>query len=163
MRQLIVLLLSVAVLAGCGHSPINHTPTAPQGMTRERAAAVVERGFHEDYGRHKPQSVVVTDKAIVLSDGTVTRGIHSGTAAIPVYGVAVGVGATTATTVQAGQHIYLDSLQPAIVSKKQGRDHRFAVTIRQDPGITVRHVFFRSEQRAREFADALEWLRRSSG
>lgn len=159
MRIIIAACLLVLV-AGCGHSPINYTPSPPSTMTWERATSIIERGFHEDYGDQRPQSVLVTDQAIILADGNITTGSHAGTA-VPVYGAAVIVGTSTATTVAAGQHIYLDSLQPSIVVKRNGRDHRYAVIIRTDPGFTARRVFFRSAQRAQEFADALEYVRRA--
>jgi hypothetical protein len=127
-------------------------------MNWEQAVAVVERGFHEDYGDQRAQSVLVTDRAIILADGSITTGTYAGTA-VPVYGAAVVVGSSNSKTVAAGQHIYLDSLMPAMVMQRNGRDNRFAVIIRQEPGITARRVFFRSQASAQRFADALEALR----
>lgn len=156
MKGIIFCVVLVWMLSGCGHSRIHYEPRA--GMTWGQAVAVVERGFHEDYGDQHAQSVVVTDKAIILADGNITTGSFAGTA-VPVYGSAVVVGSSNSKTVAAGQHIYLDSLMPAMVMKKNGRDNRYAVVIRQQPGVTARRVFFRSQASAKQFADALESLR----
>jgi hypothetical protein len=149
--------LCLALLAGCGHSNTEYSPAAGS-MTWDQAIAVVERGFHEDYGDQRAQSVLVTDKAIVLSDGNITTGSYTGTA-IPVYGTAVVIGASNSKTVAAGQHIYLDALLPSMVMKKNMREGRYAVIIRQSPGFTARRVFFRTQSSAQTFADALEVLR----
>ncbi|MDZ4190400.1 MAG: hypothetical protein U1D65_00115 [Pseudomonas sp.] len=159
MLRAICFALVAAVLSGCGHSQINYSPRP--SMTWEQAVAVVERGFHEDYGKERAQSVVVTDKAIVLADGNITTGNFAGSA-VPVYGSAVIVGTSNAKTIAAGQHIYLDSLMPAMVMKKNGRENRYAVIVRQEPGITARRVFFRSQAAAQNFADALASLKSAS-
>lgn len=152
------LVVAALSLVACGHSQIDYTPGARAGMTWERAASIVERGFYEDYGDQKTQAVQITHEAIILSDGSITTGTHAGTA-VPVYGAAVVVGSSTSKTVSAGQRIYLSSLQRSIVLKRNGRDHRFAVIVRTEPGITARRIFFREERRAEEFADSLEYLR----
>lgn len=155
-----ILISLAAVLYGCGHSQTHYAPSARQGMTWDRAVSVIERGFYEDYGKERPESVHVTNEAIILSDGSITTAQHAGTA-VPVYGAAVLVGSTSAKTIAAGQRIYLNSLAPAIVLKRNARDNRYAVIIRTNPGVTSRRVFFRTEQRAEEFADALEFVRMS--
>ncbi len=158
MRIVIIFFSAALLLSGCGHSKTVFTPAPESGMTWEKAVSVIERGFYEDYGRQKPQAVQVTDQAIVLSDGTVSTAVHSGTA-VPVYGAAVLVGSSQVKTVAAGQHIYLASLLPSEVYKRNWRDNRYAVIVRTDPGVTSRRIYFRSERRAEEFADALEYLR----
>lgn len=160
MRGLIAVSL-VALLAACGHSQIGYTPVAPQGITTQQAASVVEQGFYEDYSQEKPQSAMVTQEFIGLSNGSVTRGLTTGTAQA-YNGVVVGLGSTFLRTEEINQRIYFRSLGVPIVSKRNGRDNRYAVTIRLAEGVTARNVYFRSEQRAREFADALVYLRDSS-
>lgn len=160
MRTLIYV-VSAMLLAGCGHSQIAYTPVAPQGITTQQAASIVEQGFYEDYSQEKPQSAMVTAEFIGLSNGSVTRGLTTGTAQI-YNGVAIGLGSTFLRTEEINQRIYFRSLGVPIVSKRNGRDNRYAVTIRLAEGVTARNVYFRSEQRAREFADALAYLRDSS-
>ena len=128
---------------------------------RGRAVALVERGY-EDYGDRHAQSVLVIDKAIILADGNITTSSTASTALL-VYGAAVVEGSVRSKPVSAGQHIYLDSLQSALVLKKSLRDNRYAVCIRQEPGISARRVFFRTQASAQRFADALETLRFESG
>lgn len=161
MRIVIIVISAALFLSGCGHSKTSFRPAPEAGMTWEKAVSVIERGFYEDYGRQKPQAVQVTDQAIILSDGTVSTAVHSGTA-VPVYGAAVLVGSSQVKTVAAGQHIYLESLLPSEVYKRNGRDNRYAVIVRTDPGVTSRRIYFRSERRAEEFADALEYVRRAA-
>ena len=157
MRAFGVVLL-VLILAGCGHSQTQYSPAPRAGMTWDRAVSIIEQGFYEDYGKERPESVKVTPEAIVLADGAITTATHAGTV-VPIYGAAAVVGTTSARTVAAGQRIYLSSLQPSIVAKRTGRDNRYAVIVRTAPGVTARRIFFRSEVRAEEFADALEYLR----
>lgn len=160
MRTLIYVVYAV-LLAGCGHSQIGYTPVAPTGITTQQAASIVEQGFYEDYGQQKPQTAMVTDEFIGLSNGTITRGLTTGTAQA-FGGVVVGLGSTFLRTEEINQRIYFRSLGVPIVSKRNGRENRYAVTIRLAEGVTARNVYFRSEQRAREFADALAFQRDSS-
>lgn len=162
-RYLRALLTSMflAALAGCGHSQINYTPSQHQNMTQHQAASIVEQGFYEDYSQQKPQSAMVTEEFIALSNGSVTRGLTLGTASIH-NGVAVGLGSTFLRTEEINQRIYFRSLGTPILSKRNLRDGRYAVTIRLAEGVTARNVYFRSEQRAGEFADALLYLRDAS-
>lgn len=155
------LILMFALMAGCGHSKIAYTPVAPQGITTQQAASIVEQGFYEDYSQQKPQTAMVTEEFIGLSNGTITRGLTTGTAQA-FGGVVVGLGSTFLRTEEINQRIYFRSLGVPIVSKRNGRENRYAVTIRLAEGVTARNVYFRSEQRAREFADALAFLRDSS-
>lgn len=158
MIQRLFLAAVMLAIAACGHSQVDYSPKPRSGMDWPRAASIVERGFHEDYGDQKAQAVAVTDNAIVLSDGNITTVTSAGTA-VPVYGAVAVVGTAKSKTVVAGQHIYFDSLLPSMVMKRNGRDNRYAVIVRASPGVTARRVFFRSEARAEEFADALEYLR----
>lgn len=159
--RIATLFLFTALVAGCGHSQISYTPVAPQGITTQEAASIVEQGFYEDYSQEKPQSAMVTQEFIGLSNGSVTRGLTTGTAQA-YNGVVVGLGSTFLRTEEINQRIYFRSLGVPIVSKRNGRENRYAVTIRLAEGVTARNVYFRSEQRAREFADALVYLRDSS-
>lgn len=152
-----ILLSFLIFLTGCGHSQINYTPTPPTNMTWDKAVSIVERGFYEDYGEEKTQAVQITEESIILSDGSITTTKGFGTA-VPVYGAAIVSTNTTGKTVAAGQRIYLAELQPSVVVKRNGREHRYAVIIRAEPGYTARRVFFRSEDRAKGFADAIAYL-----
>ncbi len=156
-KHILFILLATMALAGCGHSKIAYTPAAPQGISIKQAASIVEQGFYEDYSQEKPQTAMVTEEFIGLSNGTITRGLTTGTAQI-FGGVAVGLGSTFLRTEEINQRIYFRSLGVPIVSKRNGRENRYAVTIRLAEGVTARNVYFRSEQRAREFADALVFL-----
>lgn len=149
------------LLTACGHSQISYTPTPRQGMTQHQAASIVEQGFYEDYSQEKPQSAMVTQEFIGLSNGSVSRGFSTGTAQV-YNGVAVGLGSTFLKTEEINQRIYFRSLGVPILSKRNGRDNRYAVTIRLSEGVTARNVYFRSESRAAEFADALLFLRDES-
>ena len=159
--RILIYVAAAILLAGCGHSQIGYSPVAPQGITIQQAASVVEQGFYEDYSQEKPQTAMVTEEFIGLSNGTVTRGLTTGTAQM-FGGVALGLGSTFLRTEEINQRIYFRALGVPIVSKRNGRENRYAVTIRLAEGVTARNVYFRSEQRAREFADALVYLRDSS-
>lgn len=159
MRYFIVIFF-LAFLTACGHSQLQYSPN-PSNMSWERAVKVIEQGFYEDYGREKPQAVAVTQDAIILADGTITNTVGYG-AATPVDRGAFVIGASTSKTVDAGQRIYLRSLGDSMLMQKNGRDSRYAVVIRLSEGVTARRIFFRSEQRAQEFLDALEYLKVSA-
>lgn len=159
--QALIAALFLVLLSGCGHSRIAYTPSAPVGITAQRAASVIEQGFYEDFSQQKPQTAVVTAEYVGLSNGSITRGFSTGTAQA-YNGVVVGLGSTFMRTEEINQRIYFRSLGLPIVSKRNGRENRYAVTIRMSEGVTARNVYFRSEQRAKEFADAMVFLRDSS-
>lgn len=150
-----------ALVSGCGHSQINYTPDNHPGMDTHQAASIIEQGFYEDFSQQKPQSAMVTPDFIALSNGTVSRGFTTGTATA-YGGVVTGLGSTFIKTEDINQRIYFRSLGTPIVLKRNGRDNRYAVTIRMAEGSTARNVYFRSEARAKEFADALVFISSSS-
>lgn len=159
MRNALILLAALAI-GGCGHTQIAYTPTPRAGMDTKQAASIVEQGFYEDYGSEKAQSAMVTPEYIALSNGTVSRGVNVGQASA-YNGVVVGLGSTFMTTQEINQRIYYRSVGAIQVYKKNMRDNRYAVIIRTSEGANARRIFFRSESRAEEFADAMEYLKRS--
>ena len=159
MRSVAILML-FALLAACGHTRVDYTPKPRPGMDAAQAASVVEQGFYEDYGKEKAQSAMVTSEYIALSNGTVSRGVNLGQASA-YNGVVVGLGSTYMTTQDINQRIYFRSVGEIQVYKKNARENRYAVIIRTVEQTTARRVFFRSESRAEEFADAMEYLKRS--
>ncbi|MDY0249719.1 MAG: hypothetical protein RBR45_06640 [Pseudomonas sp.] len=157
-RTLITALIFI-LLAGCGHSQIQYQPSDRQ-LDWSKAVSVIEQGFYEDYGKQRTQAVAVTSEAIILSDGTISNSAGVGTA-MPLGGSALILGSITTKTINAGQRIYLNSLGDSMLMKRNGRDHRYAVIIRIKPGSTARTVFFRSENQAKQFLDALEYLKKA--
>lgn len=156
----VLLLVALFGLSGCGHTMVAYTPTPRAGMDTKQAASIVEQGFYEDYGSEKAQSAMVTPEYIALSNGTVSRGVNIGQASA-YNGVVVGLGSTFMTTQEINQRIYYRSVGAIQVYKKNMRDNRYAVIIRTSEGANARRIFFRSESRAEEFADAMEYLKRS--
>ncbi|WP_054908772.1 hypothetical protein [Pseudomonas sp. NBRC 111135] len=154
------LLFAALLLAGCGHTRVDYTPKPRPGMDTAQAASVVEQGFYEDFGKEKAQSAMVTPEYIALSNGTVSRGVNLGQASA-YNGVIVGLGSTYMTTQDINQRIYFRSVGDIQVYKKNARENRYAVIIRTVEQTTARRIFFRSESRAEEFADAMEYLKRS--
>lgn len=154
------LLFAALLLAGCGHTRVDYTPKPRPGMDTQHAASVVEQGFYEDFGKEKAQSAMVTSEFIALSNGTVSRGVNLGQASA-YNGVVVGLGSTYMTTQDINQRIYFRSVGEIQVYKKNARENRYAVIIRTIEQTTARRIFFRSESRAEEFADAMEYLKRS--
>lgn len=155
--RVLVIFLSL-LLSACGHSHVSYAPVAPVSMSWERAVSIVEQGFYEDYGEQRPQSVEITNEAIVLADGLKTTANSFGTV-LPGGGIATVVGSSSVKTVAEGQRLYFRSLGPSMVYKKNARDNRYAVIMRMSVGATARRVFFRSEASAKQFADAVEYLR----
>ncbi|MBD9671605.1 hypothetical protein IB275_13565 [Pseudomonas sp. PDM21] len=159
MRKLIAV-IAISMLTACGHTQVAYTPSPRAGMDTKQAASIVEQGFYEDYGSEKAQSAMVTPEYIALSNGTVSRGVNVGQASA-YNGVVVGLGSTFMTTQEINQRIYYRSVGAIQVYKKNMRDNRYAVIIRTSEGANARRIFFRSESRAEEFADAMEYLKRS--
>lgn len=161
MRYVIAILVSV-LLSACGHTRIDYMPSVRAGADIKHSASIVEQGFYEDYGKQKPDSAMVTEEFIALSNGSVTNGVSISQAGI--YGHAlVGLGSTYLTTREINQRIYFRSVGDIWVYKHNGRENRYAVVIRSTEQTTDRRVFFRSEARAKEFADALEYLKQTLG
>lgn len=159
MKQWIVVLVALLLVA-CNHVRTGYDPVTRQGMTWDQAVSVVEQGFYEDYGPQKTAAVVITDQFIALDDGTISTGQGVAYAA-PVFGGTGVVGSTTVRSRGVGQRLYFKSLGRVEVFRKKMRDHRFAVIITTSEGATARRVFFRSESRAEEFADAVEYLKQN--
>lgn len=157
MRNILAIALICTFLVGCGHSQIHYQPS-DRNLDWNKAVSIVEQGFYEDYGAQKTQAVAVTSEAIILSDGTISNSVGVSTVS-PIAGSALIVGSSTTKTVSAGQRIYLNSLGDSMLMKRNGRDHRYAVIIRIKPGTTARTVFFRTEEQAKKFLDALQYLK----
>lgn len=145
------------LISACGHRQLDYVAKPEAGMTWGQASSIVERGFYEDFGKRKPVAVLVTDNYIVLSDGTISEG--SGVAStMPIGSGAIAVGSSTVVTKEAGQRLYFSSLGKPTIHQHRMKE-RYAVMIRSVEGANLRVLFFRSQTRAQEFADAIEYLR----
>lgn len=154
----LLLIGMVAILAaGCGHQRLDYAAQAPAGMKWPEAAAIVEQGFYEDFGKRKAEAAMVGEDFITLSDGTISTGQGFATAA-PLGAGAIAAGSSTVTTREAGQRLYYRSMGRPSVFKRRMKE-RYAVMIRSNEGANLRVVLFRSLPRAEEFANALEYLR----
>lgn len=154
-------LLAIAMVAlmatGCGHTRLDYAAQAPAGMDWQEAAAIVEQGFYEDFGKRKAEAALVGEEFIILSDGTISKGQSYG-GATPIGTSVIAAGSSKVTTREAGQRLYYRSMGRPSVFKRRMKD-RYAVMIRSEEGANLRTVFFRSLPRAEEFADAVEYLR----
>lgn len=158
MKLLAVVMVAV-LAAGCGHQRLDYSAQAPTGMKWAEAAAIVEQGFYEDFGKRKAAAALVGEEFITLSDGTISTG-QGFAAAVPVGIGAIASGSSTVTTREAGQRLYYRSMGKPSVFKRRMKD-RYAVMVRSVEGANLRVVMFRSLARAEEFANALEYLRTS--
>ncbi|MEX5343892.1 hypothetical protein [Pseudomonas sp. I2] len=161
MKLLVIVGLTIMALAGCGHKPIDYSPAPPPGMTREQAVETVEQVFYEDFSKTKPQSVVVTEKFIWLSQGLVSKGTTVATADV-IGNSAIGLGTSTVATREVGQRIYFNSIGKIGVFQRKMKSGQFAVVVRATDGSELRAVRMRSLEKAQRFADALEYLRAHS-
>ncbi len=158
MKKLWAVLITTLVLAGCGHTRMNYVGAPPAGMNREQAVSIVEQVFYEDYSKTKPQSVVVTDEYILLSDGVVSNGSSFGSATAIGSG-AIAAGSSRVVTKEMGQRIYLRSIGDVGVFQHKMKKGRYAVVIRATDGSTLRAVRTRSLENAQRFADAIAYLK----
>ncbi|MDP9511399.1 hypothetical protein Q7O56_20380 [Pseudomonas protegens] len=161
MRKIGIVLFTAMILAGCGHQQLAYTPKAVPGMDRQQAVAIVEQVFYEDFSKTRPQSVVVTDQYIALSEGLISKGTSYGSAA-PLGTGAIAVGSSTVSTKEVGQRLYFNSMASINVYQQRVREGRYAVIIRAGDGGQQRVVKMRTLEKAQRFADALEYLRTHS-
>lgn len=162
MREVLNVLLAVAafsLIAGCGSQRLNYSPAISHINSREQAVEVIEQTFYEDYSKKfRPQSVVVTDKVILLSDGVISEGTAVG-GAVPVGSAAIAVGSSKTVTKDATRRIYLNSIGDIAVFEKRGKSNRFVVVIRGSDGGTLATVRSTRLERAKLFADAILYLK----
>jgi len=158
MKRLWMIALAAVVLAGCGHRQLESVVTAPPGMDRQHAIAAVEQGFYEDWNNDRPQSVVVTDHYILLSDGVVSDG-SSFASAVPIGTGAIAAGNSRVITREMGQRIYLSSLGEISIYEHKVKKNRFVVIIRSADGSELRKVNMRSLALAQQFAGAIAYLK----
>lgn len=156
----VLLALGVAlVLGGCGSQRMDYSPAGSHIGSREQAVEVIEQAFFEDYSKKsRPQSVLVTDKVIVLSDGLISEGTAIGSA-VPIGAGAIAVGSSRTVTRDAARRIYLNSIGDVSVFEKRGRSNRFVVVIRGTDGGTLATVRSTRLERAKLFADAIMYLK----
>ncbi|MFT0869703.1 hypothetical protein [Pseudomonas sp. CAM1A] len=156
-----VILLS-CFMAGCGSQRLNYSPSATHFSDRQQAAEFVEQAFFEDYGKKfRPQSVLINDKVIILSDGMVSEGTGFATAA-PLGAGAIAAGSSRSVIKDASRRIYLNSIDDISIYQKRGRSSRFTVVIRGQDGRELGSVRTGSLERAQRFSDALTYLKASA-
>ncbi|MDD0972470.1 hypothetical protein [Pseudomonas fontis] len=154
--------LLASLLVGCGSQKLSYTPVESRFVDRAHAVEVIEQAFFEDYSKGaRPQSVLVTDKVIILSDGVISQGSSVGSA-VAVGAGAFAVGNTTVVTRDAGRRIYLNSIGDISLYQKRGRDNRFVVIIRALDGSQMVSVRTRSLDRAKQFSDAIAFIKAPS-
>nr|WP_314872096.1 hypothetical protein [uncultured Pseudomonas sp.] len=155
------ILLSVAI-SGCGSQRLNYAPSAAQFSERQQAVDVVEQSFYEDYGKKfRPQSVLITDKVIILSDGVVSEATGFSSAA-PLGAGVIASGSSRSVTKDASRRIYLSSIDEVSIYQKRGRASRFTVIIRGVDGRELGSIRTGSLERAQRFSDALTYLKSSA-
>lgn len=148
-----------ALIAGCGSKRLNYSPVGSHIGSRQEAIEVVEQTFFEDYSKKfRPQSVLVTEKVIVLSDGLISEGTVVGSA-LPIGAGAIAMGSSKTVTKDAARRIYLNSISDVSVYEKKGRSNRFVVVIRGADGGTLATVRSTRLERAKLFADAIVYLK----
>ncbi|MDH0650165.1 hypothetical protein N5D48_21570 [Pseudomonas sp. GD03858] len=153
-----VILLSFLV-AGCSSQRLSYVPSAAQFSDRQQAADFVEQAFFEDYGKKfRPQSVLITDKVIILSDGMISEATGFASAA-PLGSSAIAVGSSRSVTKDASRRIYLTSIDDVSIYQKRGRSNRFVVIIRGEDGRELGSIRTGSLERAQRFSDALTYLK----
>ncbi|MEE1924412.1 hypothetical protein V0R50_22655 [Pseudomonas sp. 148P] len=162
MRGALKLLLTAAaavLIAGCGSKRLDYSPAGSHISSRQQAVEVIEQTFFEDYSKKsRPQSVLVTEKVIVLSDGVISEGTAIGSA-VPIGAGAIAVGSSKTVTRDAARRIYLNSIGDVSVFEKRGRSNRFVVVIRGIDGGTLATVRSTRLDRAKLFADAITYLK----
>lgn len=150
------------LIAGCGSQRLSYAPSAEQFGNRQQAADYVEQAFFEDYGKKfRPQSVVITDKVIILSDGVISEATGFASA-VPLGVGAVAAGNSRSVTKDANRRIYLNSIGDISIYQKRGRANRFTVIIRGQDGRELGSVRTGSLERAQRFSDALTYLKTSA-
>ncbi|MFJ4347811.1 hypothetical protein [Pseudomonas sp. NPDC089401] len=155
------ILLAVA-MSGCGSQRLSYAPSAAQFSDRQQAADFVEQSFFEDYGKKfRPQSVLITDRVIILSDGVISEATGFASAA-PLGTGAIAAGSSRSVTRDASRRIYLSSIDDISIYQKRGRSSRFTVIIRGADGRELGSIRTGSLDRAQRFSDALTYLKASA-
>jgi hypothetical protein len=160
MKKTLLIMLLGALLFGC-HRFVDYSANPTSFSSSTEAIELLERIFHEDYGKQKVESVAIYPKYIILSDGIVSR--SDGTAvAAPIGGGAIASGTTKTVTQHAGQRLYFSSLGKSTIHQRRLRSGRYVVIVRAHDGAELRKVSMRTLTDAERFVDAIEYLKRSA-
>ncbi|MFD2641796.1 hypothetical protein [Pseudomonas japonica] len=156
------LFLLSLLMAGCASQRLSYAPSAAHFSDRQQAADFVEQSFFEDYGKKfRPQSVLITDKVIILSDGVISEATGFASA-VPIGAGAIAAGSSRSVTKDASRRIYLSSIDDISIYQKRGRSSRFTVVIRGADGRELGSIRTGSLERAQRFSDALIYLKASA-
>ncbi|MFD2641882.1 hypothetical protein [Pseudomonas japonica] len=159
-RVLVVVVLGL-IAVGCKSQQVGYEPSGLSFNDRAQAIEVIEQGFFEDYSKKaRPQSVLVTDKVIILSDGIISEGAAFGSA-VPIGAGALAVGSSKTVTRDAARRIYLNSIGSIPIFKSRTRSSRYAVIIRGQDGQELGSIRTTSLERAKRFADAVVFVKSS--
>lgn len=151
------LLVLTLIITGCGSRQIDYQPSTNAITSRAQAEQVIEKSFYEDYGQARVSSMTVTRDYLLLSNGLVTRSQATGVAQ---GGIAVASG--TAVTAPDEARIYYSSIGSAKLYTSKNREGRYTVILRRTDDSVIRHVRFRNAADAKQFIDAIDYLKRSS-
>ncbi|MCE0914709.1 hypothetical protein [Pseudomonas sp. NMI760_13] len=157
--KLCAVILLGFLMTGCGSQRLIYSPSAAHFDDRQHAVDFVEQAFFEDYGKKfRPQSVLITDKVIILSDGVISEATGFASAA-PLGSGAIAAGSSRSVTKDASRRIYLSSIDEISIYQKRGRSNRFTVVIRGEDGRELGSIRTGSLERAQRFSDALTYLK----
>ena len=149
------------IVVGCRSQQLGYEPSNVNFQDRAEAIEVIEQGFFEDYSKKaRPQSVLVTDKVIILSDGIISEGTAIGSAT-PIGVGAFAVGSSRTVTRDAARRIYLNSIGSVPIFKSRSRSSRYSVIIRGYDGRELASIRTTSLERAKQFADAIVYVKTS--
>ncbi|NMY41934.1 hypothetical protein HBN76_11490 [Pseudomonas sp. WS 5013] len=160
MKKTLLIMLLGTLLLGC-HRFLDYSANPTNFNSPAEAIELLERIFHEDYGKQKVESVAVYPKYILLGDGIVSS--SSGTAvAAPIGSGAIASGTTTTVTQHAGQRLYFSSLGKSTIHQRRLRSGRYVVIVRAHDGAELRKVSMRTLTDAERFVDAIEYLKQNA-
>lgn len=153
MRRLLALLLIslAAIVSGCGHSAIDYTPKPLASATDRQVALVVQLGISS----LSDERAMLTRDFIAVIERKPASETHLGSA-IP--------GLSTPDFVfieNPERRTYYRDLGIPIISKSNSRSDFYGVAVVDASGSIVRSTYFSSERGAKDFADAVMYLRQA--
>jgi len=155
-RSCSLLLVPACLAPACSSTRLQYTPAV---IDSSDARAVIEQVFMEQPVRYRPESVVVEDTFIAISEGVSTSSRSSGVAVHVSHGFVFGGGGGRDTAKELNTRVYFSSIGELQLYKRKSW---FIVQIRNTEGQVVKSVYASNQDKAQHFMDALESMRASA-
>jgi len=154
-QYLAAMLLSGLIFSGCATQL--QRPAIEKSISQNQSIAVIEQVLFEQYEKHRPQTVFITDEFIGLGYGMKTTSRSAGVVLFPNSNLLVGLGTTKSLSKDINERIYFNSVSEIRLYSKS--DY-FVIQVWTDR--VYKNIYTFNKAKANQFIDAIEFFKRQS-